>query len=548
MKPFNIAAAVIEMAERQPDTIAIAFPVPDSMDGNGITQYSRLSFRELARETVCVARGLLASGYERGDRVVMMVPPGADFFVLSFAMLFSGIVPVYIDPGIGRRNLKTCIDEVAPVGFIGVQKAQLARVALGWGRKTIRRSITVGGRWRWAGKSLRSVRNADRSAGPGPFFDALPDDPAAIIFTSGSTGLPKGVCYSHGNFRAQLDSIRHTFDFVPGEIDMPTFAPFALFNPALGMTSVLPDMDFTKPAQVAPQKITGPICQWGITNMFGSPALIDAVGRYATSHGIRLPTLKRVISAGAPASVKALSRFSSLLNPEVQIFTPYGATEAMPVTIIASNQLLKETQKLTDTGHGICLGKAVNGITIAIIPISDKAIPQWSDELKLPPGRIGEIIVTGAAVTRLYYNRTEETSLAKIPDGNQCWHRMGDLGYFDEELKLWFCGRKAHRVRTGGRELYSVPVEGIFNKHPGVFRSALVEVGGEAVLCVEAEKNIEKKQEAQLRIELLQWAAAYPDTDQIKTLLFHPGFPVDFRHNAKIIREQLAEWAKNEMA
>lgn len=548
MKPYNIAAALNEMAVSQPGAMAIAFPVKNSLDKNGITRYQKITFSELAFETACVARGLLAAGFERGDRVVVMVPPGFDFFTLGFAMLETGIVPVFMDPGIGIKSLKACIAEAEPLGFIGISKAHAARVLLGWGKKTIRKTVTVGARFFWGGETMQATRNVDRSPGPAPFFDAGPDDPAAIIFTSGSTGLPKGVEYSHGNFRAQLEMIRNTFGFSPGEIDMPTFPPFALFNPALGMSSIIPDMDATKPAAVHPLHIIGPIKQFGITNMFGSPALIDTVGRYGEANGVRLPSLKRVISAGAPASTKALIRFSSMLAPGTQIFTPYGATESMPVAKVGSDQILRETQDKTANGAGVCIGKAVAGMEIAIIRITDEAIPEWSEDLQVAPGEIGEIVVKGPNVTRSYYNRENATKLAKIKDGEQFRHRMGDIGYFDKEGDLWFCGRKSHRVKVGEQELYSIPCEYIFNNHPHVFRTALVGVNGQAVLCVETEKNGSPVDKEKLRSELLAWAAAHPLTGSIKTLLFHPGFPVDFRHNAKIIREQLADWAKNELA
>lgn len=546
MKPYNIAYALIEKADSQPDALAIAIPEKNSLDKNGITRYQKITFKELAFETACVGRGLLVAGFEQGDRVVVLVPPGFDFFVLGFAMLQTGIIPVFIDPGIGIKNLKKCIAEAEPVGFIGISKAHVARVFLGWGSKTIRKNITLGPRLFWGGENMHALRNFDRSEGRGPFLDAGPDDLAAIIFTSGSTGVPKGVVYSHGNFSAQLEMIRESFEFSPGEINMPTFPPFALFNPALGMSSIIPDMDATKPASVKPQNIIGPIKQFGITNMFGSPALIDKVGRYGEANGVKLPSLNRVISAGAPASTKALKRFSSMLTPEVQIFTPYGSTESMPVTKVGSHHILQETQEKTGNGSGVCIGKAVAGMEITIIRISDEEIPQWSEDLKLPAGVIGEIVVKGLNVTRNYFNRDVSTKLAKIRDGDQVRHRMGDLGYFDADGNLWFCGRKAHRVRVGDQELYSVQCEHIFNKHPEVFRTALVGVNGNAVLCVEPEKG-HKIDHAKLKAELLAWAVAHPLTGAIKTLLFHSGFPVDFRHNAKIIREELADWAKNEL-
>jgi acyl-CoA synthetase (AMP-forming)/AMP-acid ligase II len=395
---------------------------------------------------------------------------------------------------------------------------------------------------------MHSIRNIDRTSEQAPFFDAGADDLAAIIFTSGSTGLPKGVVYTHGNFYAQLKMIRDTFKFSPGDIDMPTFPPYALFNAALGVSSIIPDMDPTKPALVNPLNIINPIKQFGITSMFGSPALIDTVGRYGEANHVKLPTLKRVISSGAPACAKALTRFSSMLQPEVEIFTPYGSTESMPVTIVGSHEILSKAQEKTENGCGVCIGKPVNDVAIAIIGVSDHEIPDWSESLKVGQNEIGEIVVKGQNVTRSYYNREGATKLAKIQDGNDIRHRTGDLGYIDAEGNLWFCGRKTHRVRVGEKELYSIQCEYIFNKHPDVFRTALVEVNSKAVLCVQTEKNSKPVDQSKLKEELLAIAVAHPLTNDIDTILFHHNFPVDIRHNAKIIREKLAIWAKNKLA
>jgi acyl-CoA synthetase (AMP-forming)/AMP-acid ligase II len=547
MKHYNIASTLIEKAGSQPDTLAIAIPKKNSLDKNGITRYQEITFKELAFEINCVGRGLLAAGIEQGDRVLAMVPPGFDFVVLGFSLLQTGIIPVFIDPGIGLKNLKKCIAEAEPVGFIGISKAHIARVLLGWGKKTIRKNVTLGTRLFWGGEDMQTIQNFDRSEEQGPFFEAGPDDLAAIMFTTGSTGVPKGVVYTHGNFNAQLEMVRNTFDFLPGEIDMPTFPPFALLNPAMGISTIIPDMNPAKPASVNPKCIIGPIKQFGINTMFGSPALIDSVGRYGEANGIKLPSLKRVISAGAPVPTKALMRFSSMLMAERQIFTPYGATESMPVSKVGSHQILNETQEKTGNGSGICIGKPVKGMEIVIIRISDGEISTWSEELKVNPGEIGEIVVKGPNVTKSYFNRDAATKLAKITDGDQIRHRMGDLGYFDKEGNLWFCGRKAHRVKAGEEELYPIQCEYIFNKHPDVFRTALVGVDSKAVLCVESEKSGKRINQEKLKEELLAWAAEHPLTGTIKILLFHPGFPVDIRHNAKIIREELAVWAKNKL-
>jgi acyl-CoA synthetase (AMP-forming)/AMP-acid ligase II len=167
--------------------------------------------------------------------------------------------------------------------------------------------------------------------------------------------------------------------------------------------------------------------------------------------------------------------------------------------------------------------------------------------LKVAVGEIGEIVVKGPQVTREYYNAAGHTALAKMKDGEAVRHRMGDLGYFDEQGRLWFCGRKSQRVRTADGTLFTVPCESVFNTHPEVFRTALVGVGEAGselpVLCVELEGGVDRAQHDRIRNELLDLGAGFEHTRGIRTVLFHPAFPVDIRHNAKIGRGQLATWA-----
>lgn len=538
------------MADSQPDTLAIALPTAPGkpLPENAPVPYRHVSFKELAHETNLIATGLLASGFERGDRVVLMVPPGLEFFTLSFAFLQCGIIPVLIDPGIGIKNLKKCIGESKPVGFIGITKAHIARLALGWGRPTVKKIATVGPRLLWGGRLLRQIKTAGNSDLPISCFEPKADDLSAILFTSGSTGIPKGVMYTHGNMRQQVQMISDTFGIRPGEIDLPTFPPFALFNPTAGMSSVIPDMDPTKPAHVDPERLIRVIRQFEVTNMFGSPSLLDRVGRYVEANDIKLPTLNRVLSAGAPVPAKTLRRVSTMLNKDTQILTPYGATESMPVASIGSHELLTdEVQQLSAKGAGICIGRPVAHLEAHIIRISDEPITNWSEALVLGVGEVGEIVVKGKNVTHAYFNRDEATKLAKIKDGDTIRHRMGDLGYKDEKGRLWFCGRKAHRVKLADKELYTVQCESIFNQHPEVHRTALVGVNQQAILCVEIDREAVNPSLEKIKKELLEWAAEHELTKDIHNLLFHPSFPVDIRHNAKIFREKLAVWAATKL-
>jgi acyl-CoA synthetase (AMP-forming)/AMP-acid ligase II len=546
--PGNIAAHLPAMAAARPQALAIV--QPRGRDRQGRLRYRHYTFRELDAETDRLAAGLERIGIGRGMRTVLMTPPSLDFYALTFALFKAGAVVVLIDPGMGLKRLGVCLREVEPEAFIGAPEAHLARTILGWGRYTIRHCVTVGMRLGWRGCTLEQVR---KLGGKRAFSLVEPaaDETAAVLFTSGSTGVAKGVVYTHAIFAAQVDLLRSLYDIQPGEVDLPTFPLFGLFGPALGITSVIPQMDPTKPARVDARKIIDAIGAYGVTNLFGSPALIQRVGRYGVLHGAKLPSLRRVISAGAPVPASALERFQSLLADGVQVFTPYGATEALPVCSIGSDEILGETRIRTTEGGGVCVGRPVEGMSARVIGIDDAPITTWRDDLEVKRGEIGEIVAQGPVVTRSYFNRPDSTALAKITDpAGGFWHRMGDLGYLDAKGRLWFCGRKSQRVITPERTFFTIPCEGVFNAHRAIHRSALVGVTRngvtEPVLCVEPDKDVPMPREM-LRQELLELGAARPHTQAIKTILFHNNFPVDVRHNAKIFREKLAEWARKEL-
>ncbi len=544
----NIAAALPEMARRQPQALAVVAPAGHDREGN--RSYARLTYQQLDEQSDVIARGLRACGLSRGMRTVLMVKPGLEFFALTFALFKAGIVPVMIDPGLGIKQLKACLAEVEPEAFIGIPAAQVARILLGWGRQTIRHLVTVGPRWFWGGATLAKLIAAGQGAGP--FLEKTQaDETAAILFTSGSTGIAKGVVYSHGNFMAQVDLIRATYGIQPGEIDLPTFPLFALFDPALGMTTILPEMDFTRPAKVDPEKIKAAIDDWGVTNVFASPALLNTVARHGVQHGVQWTSVKRILSAGAPVPAITLERMHRMLSPGAEIFTPYGATEVLPVASISSREILADTSALTYGGAGVCVGRVVPPNDVRIIEITDAALAEWSQVREMLVGEIGEITVLGPTVTSAYFGRPEATRLAKIDRAGQIVHRMGDVGYFDGVGRLWFCGRKSHRVELADRTLFSAPVEEIFNTHAGVFRTALVgaTVAGirVPVVCIELDQEAALAKPA-LFESLKAMGEKFAATRGITRFLIHPGFPVDVRHNAKIGREKLAVWVQGELS
>ena len=543
----NIASYLSDIAIENPHSLAVVAAY--KKDDLGRNSYVHLTAKQLHDESDFLANGLESCGITKFTKTALMVNPSPTFFALVFALFKVGAVPIIIDPGIGIKSMGKALNEVEPQAFIGIPKAQIARILFGWSKKTIKKVITAGKKYFWGGQTLSEIRNIGEQAG---YYDMVPtgkDDIAAILFTSGSTGVPKGVVYTHGIFDSQVKYLKEIYNIKPGERDLSTFPLFALFGPALGMTSIIPDMDPTKPAKADPKKLISAIEDFGTTNMFASPALIDKLGRYGEHESILLHSVKRVISAGAPARPDSLKRFAAILLEDVEVFTPYGATEALPVCNIGSHELLTSAKELSAQGKGACVGKPNSGITMKVIKITDEAIPQWTDDLEVEDGVIGEFVVKGSIVTEKYYNRDESTKLAKIYDNDTLYHRMGDVGYKDKEGKFWFCGRKSHRVETGSETLFTIPCESVFNNHKSVFRTALVGVKNgqnqKGVICVELEKN--KKPYKNLIPELKKIALKYEHTKNINTFLIHPAFPVDIRHNAKIFREKLAVWAEEKL-
>jgi len=545
----NVASCLPEIATRLPERTAIQVPAPDG--------YRAMSYGELDRQSDVLAAGLTASGVGRGVRCALMVKPSPELFALSFAIAKAGAVPVMVDPGIGLHHLKRCLDEAQIQAFVGIQAAHAARAALGWGRRTLLTTISVDGPFPGA-LSLSTVRRrGERHLAQFSPAPTRQDDVAAILFTSGSTGPPKGAVYTHGNFDAQIRLLRAISGIGEGEIDLPTFPVFALFDPALGMTTVIPDMDPTRPAEVDPDSIVTPIQRFGITNMFASPALLARVAeQYVDAEGrarVSLPTLRRVVSAGAPVHAETMRRFGALLREDTPILTPYGATEALPVALISSHERLSpELAAKSAEGAGICVGRIVPETEVAIVAIDDGPIERWDEAQILPAGAIGEIVVAGPQVTERYYGRPEATAQMKIRDGDRVRHRMGDLGYFDAEGRLWFCGRKSHRVTlSSGEVLFPVPCEVIFNAHPDVARSALVgpRRHGEVIptIVIELRGRQGRRARRRIRDELSAMARDQRTTRPIRHVLFHRRFPVDIRHNAKIDRPKLRRWAEERL-
>jgi len=564
----NIASHLPRMAAQQADGAALK--IPRGRTRAGEIDYLTLSFAELEAEAAAWQHRLKTVGVQRGDRVLVMVRQGLPLIASVFALFATGAVPVVIDPGMGRKSFLRCVARSQPKALLGIPLARLLSHVFRSAFRTV--DIRVGASGSTTARCNRSANTPDKLT----IADSAPDELAAILFTSGSTGAPKGVCYEHGMFAGQVELIRETFDIQPGEVDLPMLPIFALFNPALGMTTVVPEIDPSKPATVDPTKIVRAIQQEEVTNSFGSPTLWMKIAQHCHRERITLPTMKRVLSAGAPVPPALWEKMQTVL-PAGKLHSPYGATEVLPVSSIDADTVLRETAARTLDGKGTCVGKVLPQNDVRIIALSDDPIANINETESLPAGQIGEIIVRGPTVTKVYDALPDATARAKIPTdqipnpnkGSELgsgssdvgifgssaavWHRMGDCGYLDETGRLWFCGRAAERVRTAKGSLYTEQVETAFNAHPGVRRTALIGVGPadrqRAALVIEPTDPLVLKTSARGRAlgrELREATREHPFAGRITLFYFHPGFPVDVRHNAKIHRLTLAEWAETE--
>lgn len=532
------------MREERAETIVAALRRAAARDGRRLAVVSprgRLNYVELHDLSEVAAKGLLALGLRKGDRVVFLVPPSPEMMVAAFALAKAGLVPVLVDPGMGLSQLRRCLAEAEPVALLGVPRAVWAGYLLGWGGPGLRRRIVLGGPAPAGTVRWRSVLAAGRAATV-ELPQVAGDDWAAIAFTSGSTGPPKGVIYTHGMFVSQAELLRQAFGLRPGEIDLATFPLFALFDPYWGMTAVFPRMDFTRPGKADPREIARAITAHGVTHMFASPALLDRFGTWADERGLSFPTVRRVLSAGAPVSARILRTARGFLRAEAEVHTPYGATEALPLSSIEARERLALGDR---PGFGVCVGYPLPGIEAEVVRITDEPVEQWDPALRVGPNEVGELVVWGGNVSPGYFRRPEADRLAKVLRNGRIGHRMGDLVRRDAAGRWWFCGRKSDRVLTPKGLVFPATLECIFNAHPQVRRCAVVGLGEgplrDPVLCVE---GVPRWRWGSLGRELLEMAAAHPAAAQIRRVFFFRRFPVDARHNAKIRREVLAEWVR----
>ena len=522
------------LTARAADPRTAAEPAIVELSGSGRT----ITWGHLDRVVTDVARGLARAGVQRGDRVVLLVPPGADLAAAVYACWRIGAVVVVADAGLGLRGLTRALRGAWPDYIIAAERGLVAARLLGIGGRRFAVGSLTPGRARRLGAEATLAELARNAAGTA--HDLQPpqsDDVAAVVFTSGATGPAKGVVYRHGQVEANRDALVELYGIDSRDRLVAAFAPFALYGPAMGIASAVPDMDVTRPATLTAAHLADAVTAVAATIVWASPAALRTVlatqAELSGSQRTGLSRVRLVMSAGAPVPRSLLHELGPLL-PQAQAHTPYGMTEVLPV----ADADLTELDKAGD-GDGVCVGRPVPGALVAISALNPQGNPVG--ELDDTPGVVGEIVVAAPWV-KDSYDRLWATQDRSARDGGE-WHRTGDVGFFDAEGRLWVAGRLAHVITTAAGPMAPVGPEQRAEAIDGISMAACVGVGpaGAQVVAMVVVPVSGAAVGDQLTLADDSLAAAVrAAVGPVAAVLTTGRLPVDIRHNSKIDRTELA--------
>jgi acyl-coenzyme A synthetase/AMP-(fatty) acid ligase/pimeloyl-ACP methyl ester carboxylesterase len=498
-----------------------------------------ITFAALHTRVMGIARGLAERGVQPGDRIALLTPPGPDLLAAVYGCWRAGAVTVIADRGLGLRGLGGAVRAARVQWVIGPRQALAAARAMRWAPGA--RLICVGER-----AAMGAECTLDDLAASTATLPAEPGerDPAAVLYTSGATGPAKGVRYRHGQLAAQRDALGRAYGITAADRLVAAFAPFALYGPALGITSCIPDVDVTSPGALTAEALAAACASIDATIVFASPAALANVVRTAVPGNRHLAALRLVLSAGAPVPIATL-RAVATLCPAAELHTPYGMTECLPVAGVDLTTL-----DAVGAGRGVCVGHPVEGAVVSIAPLGfDASAPLQS----LGTGITGEVLVRAPWLSDGYDQlwRTQRDARPLDPGDLATWHRSGDVGHLDADGRLWIEGRSVHVVHTEDGPVTPVPVEVAVERVPGVERCAAVGVGphGCQQMVVVLERPTGKPGLAdEADTAAVRAAVRAAGSTPVAAVLQVKALPVDIRHNTKIDRTALAAWADHVLA
>ncbi|MCB0429454.1 MAG: AMP-binding protein [Flavobacteriales bacterium] len=497
----NIAQLFLEAARKYPDHAAI-------IQGDRQIRYDQLA--EQVRSTAGYFR---KKGIKPGDRVLVFVPMGIDLYRIVLALFYMGAVAVFLDEWVSRERLALCCRMADCKAFVAGGKVRfLARFI-----QPVRK-IPI-----WIGTSVPSAPAVDMK-------EVDESTSALITFTTGSTGIPKAADRTHGFLKAQFDALLEEINPQPGDVDMVVLPVVLLVNLGVGCTSVIAPFNARKPEKMKPDAIAGWIANHHVNRIIASPYFIDRLAMWMLDNKQTFSSVQRIFTGGAPVFPLQAQTIRQAF-PDAGIRIVYGSTEAEPIASVGADELLSEG-RVTD---GLYVGKVFHRTQVSIIGIWNREITV-SDEgqlkvLEVPPGKIGEIIVSGPHVLDRYYRNEEAFRRNKIMVDGKLWHRTGDSGYLGEDGRLYLTGRCEQIIRYGEKIYAPFVIEEMLGRMDGVeLGTMLLSEEQHPVVVVELKKGADvQRVEEEVRNGI-------PDMERMQTVAKMPRDP---RHHSKIDYEKL---------
>jgi acyl-coenzyme A synthetase/AMP-(fatty) acid ligase/pimeloyl-ACP methyl ester carboxylesterase len=501
------------------------------------------SFDQLEAAVRDLAAGLAAHGVRPGDRVALLVPPGAELAAALYACWRIGAVVVIADAGLGLPGLGRALRGASPDHVIGIRRGLAASAAM----RVPGRRIAAGAELDRTLRALGAVTTLGRLAelGRGRALPPPPDQDAecAVIFTSGATGPSKGVVYRHRQVQAQVAALRSTYKITRADRLVAAFAPFALYGPMLGIPSAVPDVDVTAPADLTARALADAVAAIDATLVFASPGalrnVVATAGALQPHQHTALASVRLLLSAGAPVPVELLREVQRLV-PNAELHTPYGMTEALPITSVSLAAI-----EAAGDGQGVCVGRPIAGVDVAVSPLGPTGAADGP--LTTGAGVTGEICVRGDHV-KDRYDRLWATQRDSARDRG--WHRTSDVGHLDADGRLWVEGRLAHVIVTPRGLLTPVGIEQRVAALHDIRDAAAVGVGPrgtQQVVAVVVLASGGSRRRALAGTELTAAVRTAAGVD-VTAVLVADRLPVDIRHQSKIDRARVSAWAERALA
>lgn len=544
MKTYNIANYLIEAAEKFPLKEAIIEGLKDS-------KYKKITFSELNILSNQYANYFIKKGVKDNQKVLILINFSINFIAITYALFKIGAIPVFIDKGTRIKKILKSMKNVEPYVLIGNLQTNIIGIILKRYITSIKLNIIIFENLPILEQYfIKKIKNESAHF---KLKEGNDKKTIAILFTSGSTGQPKAVIYTHEMIKAQLTLLKEQYEFISEETDLSTLPVFSLFDAALQMTTIIPNVNIAKPSSINPKNIIQCINQFKATTTYASPLIIEKILKYISDKQLTLPSLRRLLIYGSPLPTLTIQKIYKTFQ-NVNISVTYGATEALPISSITLDEIKKETLENTMQGKGICLGYTFKNIKINIIKISEHPIENINDTIILDKHLCGEIIVYGDIVSTKYYNDELSTKLSKIKDKDKYWHRTGDIGFTDEKNRLWYMGRKEDIIYCPNKMLFTIPIETLYDNYYKINKSALIGLGNKpnqipVIIIQPYKKYYPKNKNAYNEFvnEVILMKKSYHILNEIKHVLFHPSLPLDIRHNSKILRKELISFAKERL-